>query len=119
MTTAARKVPTKSRRSLMYKPGARKLQVCQMIQGKARMHPAIRDILKLVIIVSMGEVAMKDTCKCWEVMGRAIQPQSLSHCQKARPVPAARPMADLIIRLRSSWICSQKVVAAGNGEGGE
>src|SRR3989338_5586428 len=113
MTTPDPNAPRKRRRSFAYKPGARKRQACHSTHGKASRHPASRDSLKLVIMVSMGEVAIKETGSFREATGRASQAQSLSHCQKARDVPKAIPIRDWTRRPRSSRTWSQKEVASG------
>jgi len=40
-----------------------------MTQGKAKMIPDMKDILRLVMKVSIGEVAMRSTLRCCLVRG--------------------------------------------------
>jgi hypothetical protein len=64
------KAMAKTLRSLEYNPGARNRQRCHMIQGTDTMIPVIRDILMLVMKVSIGEVAMNSTFRCCLVSGK-------------------------------------------------
>src|SRR5690606_9152471 len=102
MMTEEKKVIRKTRFSRSNKAGARKRQTFHMTQGKANMKPVISDILKLVITVSMGEVAIKSTCKCCLVRGWAMTAQIFSQKKYATPEAAATPIMMRIRRERSS-----------------